>query len=83
MLLFIISIIQKIITWGKNSSNSIYVKILLIILCRHGKYMACCMLYRGDVVPKVSIGYSPLMVYSHPPFTLIGGNIPPIETYKE
>ena len=19
---------------------------------RHGKYMACCMLYRGDVVPK-------------------------------
>ena len=22
---------------------------------RHGKYMACCMLYRGDVVPKVSI----------------------------
>ncbi|ODM99710.1 Tubulin alpha-8 chain [Orchesella cincta] len=21
---------------------------------RHGKYMACCMLYRGDVVPKTS-----------------------------
>jgi len=20
---------------------------------RHGKYMACCMLYRGDVLPKV------------------------------
>jgi hypothetical protein len=21
---------------------------------RHGKYMACCLLYRGDVVPKVT-----------------------------
>ena len=21
-------------------------------MSRHGKYMACCMLYRGDVVPK-------------------------------
>merc|ERR1712013_371959 len=26
---------------------------------RHGKYMACCMLYRGDVVPKVGINYQP------------------------
>ena len=27
---------------------------LLLTWCdpRHGKYMACCMLYRGDVVPK-------------------------------
>ena len=23
-----------------------------MIILRHGKYMACCMLYRGDVVPK-------------------------------
>uniref|UniRef100_A0A8C7R8L7 Tubulin/FtsZ 2-layer sandwich domain-containing protein n=1 Tax=Oncorhynchus mykiss TaxID=8022 RepID=A0A8C7R8L7_ONCMY len=27
---------------------------------RHGKYMACCLLYRGDVVPKdVGINYQP------------------------
>merc|ERR1739849_41849 len=26
---------------------------------RHGKYMACCMLYRGDVVPKDGINYQP------------------------
>ena len=22
---------------------------------RHGKYMACCLMYRGDVVPKASV----------------------------
>ena len=28
--------------------------LLQMVKCdtRHGKYMACCMLYRGDVVPK-------------------------------
>ena len=35
---------------------------------RHGKYMACCMLYRGDVVPKdvnaaIDIGSTSLMNY--------------------
>ncbi|XP_034040651.1 tubulin alpha chain [Thalassophryne amazonica] len=25
---------------------------------RHGKYMACCLLYRGDVVPKDDLMYA-------------------------
>src|ERR1700754_658729 len=44
------------IKWG----NAIRGKILLWLLSlkrpffyfRHGKYMACCLLFRGDVVPK-------------------------------
>jgi hypothetical protein len=26
----------------------------MLLYYRHGKYMACCLLYRGDVVPKVT-----------------------------
>ncbi|XP_010114853.1 PREDICTED: tubulin alpha-2 chain, partial [Chlamydotis macqueenii] len=38
---------------------------------RHGKYMACCMLYRGDVVPKdvnVAIAMSTIKTNSSPQF---------------
>ena len=34
-----------------NVYNSLQLS-LHFALCRHGKYMACCLLYRGDVVPK-------------------------------
>ena len=38
-----------------NLSFNVYNSLQLSLhfaLCRHGKYMACCLLYRGDVVPK-------------------------------
>ena len=31
---------------------SILIFSYILASSRHGKYMACCMLYRGDVVPK-------------------------------
>ena len=34
-----------------NNQNLFYI---FFVIFRHGKYMACCMLYRGDVVPKVN-----------------------------
>jgi len=35
-------------------SNSVFEPANQMVKCdpRHGKYMACCMMYRGDVVPK-------------------------------
>merc|ERR1711957_663852 len=36
-------------------TNSAFEPASSMVKCdpRHGKYMACCMMYRGDVVPKV------------------------------
>merc|ERR1711937_463261 len=35
-------------------TNSVFEPAAMMVKCdpRHGKYMACCMMYRGDVVPK-------------------------------
>merc|ERR1719248_84317 len=35
-------------------TNSVFEPACMMVKCdpRHGKYMACCMMYRGDVVPK-------------------------------
>ena len=35
-------------------TNSVFEPASMMVKCdpRHGKYMACCMMYRGDVVPK-------------------------------
>merc|ERR1712118_475250 len=35
-------------------TNSVFEQACMMVKCdpRHGKYMACCMMYRGDVVPK-------------------------------
>merc|ERR1712072_688185 len=35
-------------------TNSVFEPAYMMVKCdpRHGKYMACCMMYRGDVVPK-------------------------------
>ena len=35
-------------------TNSVFEPATMMVKCdpRHGKYMACCMMYRGDVVPK-------------------------------
>ena len=35
-------------------TNSVFEPACCMVKCdpRHGKYMACCMMYRGDVVPK-------------------------------
>jgi hypothetical protein len=35
-------------------TNAVFEPANQMVKCdpRHGKYMACCMLYRGDVVPK-------------------------------
>ncbi len=35
-------------------TNSVFEPAMMMTKCdpRHGKYMACCMMYRGDVVPK-------------------------------
>ncbi|NXL63641.1 TBA2 protein, partial [Chordeiles acutipennis] len=42
---------------------------------RHGKYMACCMLYRGDVVPKdVNVG-----INYQPPAITPGGDLAQVE----
>jgi tubulin alpha len=35
-------------------TNSVFEPAMMMVKCdpRHGKYMACCLMYRGDVVPK-------------------------------
>merc|ERR1712146_763935 len=35
-------------------TNSVFEPAGMMVKCdpRHGKYMACCLMYRGDVVPK-------------------------------
>ena len=35
-------------------TNSVFEPASMMVKCdpRHGKYMACCLMYRGDVVPK-------------------------------
>jgi tubulin alpha len=35
-------------------TNAVFEPASMMVKCdpRHGKYMACCMMYRGDVVPK-------------------------------
>merc|ERR1711963_196840 len=37
-----------------EKANSVFEPASMMVKCdpRHGKYMACCMMYRGDVVPK-------------------------------
>ena len=37
-------------------TNSVFEPASMMVKCdpRHGKYMACCLMYRGDVVPKVT-----------------------------
>merc|ERR1712087_725487 len=39
---------------GAEITNSVFEPANQMVKCdpRHGKYMACCMMYRGDVVPK-------------------------------
>jgi tubulin alpha len=41
-------------------TNSAFEPASMMAKCdpRHGKYMACCLMYRGDVVPKVLSGTS-------------------------
>ena len=38
----------------KETTNSVFEASNMMTKCdpRHGKYMACCLMYRGDVVPK-------------------------------
>ena len=45
---------KKIKTFNKTRSSTSFLFSPQMVKCdpRHGKYMACCLLYRGDVVPK-------------------------------
>merc|ERR1712038_1615421 len=42
-------------------TNSSFEPAAMMAKCdpRHGKYMACCLMYRGDVVPRMSTPLSP------------------------
>ena len=40
--------------WVPKITNAVFKPASMMAKCdpRHGKYMACCLMYRGDVVPK-------------------------------
>ena len=47
--------LQNILVFEKKKiTNSVFEPANMMVKCdpRHGKYMACCLMYRGDVVPK-------------------------------